>query len=91
MALGAWALTLGTGLQVAAWSFTDRRANRARGRVTNRGIVSWLFDREVWRNDQPHETNKVLTDRAFRRQRTGWMFLFLGAFVTAIATTSALL
>ena len=85
--VGAWALTAGTALQVAAWSFTDAHARKTSAKITELHVVTWLLNPVVWKDDKPDADARMLAARNYRRQRSGWAWLFLGAFFTAVATT----
>jgi hypothetical protein len=99
---GAAGLTVGTALQIASWAYQDRRmriearpkqrsGGKQPGRVveqalTTWAVFTWFFDWSAFTSDKPAEKHKSLLDRSFRRQRTGWNYLFLGAVLTLIGT-----
>jgi hypothetical protein len=80
---GSLALLIGTGLQLAAWSY--RSVDRKQP-VKVRHVLAWMFDSDAFQNDQAGERRKALRQRALRRTRTGWVWLFIGAFATFIAS-----
>jgi|SRR5687768_13048155 hypothetical protein len=83
MLIGSLALLVGTGLQVASWSFQSGTSKKP---VTARHILTWMFDSDAFRNDLPSDKHRDLRSRALRRTRTGWVWLFMGAWAAAIAS-----
>ena len=86
--IGTFALMCGTALQVAAW-FRENDTNTAA--VTMKHVATWAFDPVLLKNDDPADHPGVLQARAYRRMRAGWVWLFIGAFLSFLGTLLGLL
>lgn len=76
-------VALGTGLQLAASADDTRDID---GDARFRDFLRWFVDPVVWKNDKSGEHRAILRGRAFRRRRTGWLWLTLGTTLTFFYT-----